>query len=133
MIELFKSILSKGSVFLAPYKIYIFIALASILSTFWLVDRHVQYNAGIAHCTQQHADAQAKYEQGQVKKKEAEKQEAVKAADKAATQINLLANEHDKQVDKQNELSKLHPTSPSCALSGDEFLRFNEAISRLQK
>lgn len=110
--------------FLSPFKLYIYVALAAIVLTAWLFDRHAQYEAGIAHCTEQQHEAEAKYSQGQKAKQEAEKQDAVKKADEAAKQTSDMA--HDKEVLIQNIDSK-------CALSDAERLRFNETLDRLQK
>jgi len=110
--------------YVLQFKLYIYVALAAFVVTAWLFDRHAQYNAGVAHCTEQQHEAETKYEQGQKTKQESEKQAAVKKADQAAKQTSDMA--HEKDVLIQSIDSK-------CVLSDDERVRFNEALDRLQK
>ena len=117
--------------YLEGIKIWLFVIAISILSTAWLVDRHAEYNKGIASCQQQYAEAAAKYEQGQKKKDEQEKQQAVKEATDAANHINSLNAQKEIAEDKQRALNAKHPTT-GCALSPDEFLLFNQTITNLQ-
>lgn len=105
------------------FKLYIYIALLGLLAFGVLFYGHSRYDAGIASCTQEYANANAEYNKRKEQQNQRERETIAKEASDAADKI--VGIEHK----KENILQQL---DAACGLSDVERLRLNEAINSVQ-
>jgi len=109
------------------YKIYIYIALAALLITGWLFDRHHQYNKGVAQCQLKQAEAQADYWQERSKRLAVEGKEALKQEQSVSKVINERTASKAAKVERSVELEKVSKRT-DCGWDDDELRHLNETI-----
>lgn len=103
--------------FLAPYKIYIAIAILTALISLWLYDRHSQYEKGKQWCQLQEAKLE-------MKKAPA----AVKKADEARKDIETIQSNNQKDLVALDEASSKANRSCEFAYTDDELFILNRKI-----
>lgn len=101
-------------------KLYIYIAVLSVLTTAWAMDRHNQYEKGVT-------DTVAKIQKAEIEKAPP----AVLKADEARKEVNEI------QSTKQTDLVQIHEASAKanhpteCVLSSDELFILNSKIDKV--
>lgn len=114
----------------SKFKIYLYAALLAAAITFWAVDRHNQFDKGVAYCQQQHTEADTKEIERQKDKQAEEAKKALQIATETAEHITSIQTEKPHEIAKTKELAIKANKPVSCDLSDDELRDFNEAISR---
>lgn len=108
--------------YLAPYKTYIYAALAAVVVTGWLVDRHMQYEEGKNACLLAQATAQASYEGKRADRLTKEGKEALNAEQAVSSKIQKL-REHKEDTPDES-------TNTACVFTGDRVRDINESIHK---
>ncbi len=108
--------------YLAPYKKYIYAALAAAVVTGWLVDRHMQYEEGKSDCLLAQATAQASYEGKRADRLTKEGKEALNAEQAVSSKIQKL-REHKEDTPDES-------TNTACVFTDDGVRDINESIHK---
>ena len=109
--------------FLSPYKFYIYAAVAALVVSGWLFDRHQQYNKGVAQCQLKQAEAQADYWEQRGERLVDESKEALKKEKTVGDTINKRSSTRAEAIKKTIELD-----TGGCIYSPDELRDLAEAI-----
>lgn len=114
---------TKMLTFLSPYKLYIYAAVAALVVSGWLFDRHQQYNKGVAQCQLKQAEAQADYWENRGERLVEESKQALKEEKTTSDVINKRENKREAAIQKTKELD-----SGGCVYSPDELLDIQATI-----
>lgn len=120
--------LSTISTFLAPFKLYIYIALATLAVGLFFGYGYTQRLKGAAECKEQYAQAQADYQQKTRKEERKKAQEAVAQESKVSKQLNDLKSEKGKVEDEARKLAREANRPNSCNLTSAELQFYEEAV-----
>lgn len=122
-------ILSLLQKYLAPFKMYLYIALASAMVIYHFSYGHSKYMQGKQDCINKQAETQRKYAEQQRTEDNKKAQETIKQTEKLTSQIQTLRSEKQNAITKIQELPK---ATDGCTnkLSSDELREFNSAINK---
>ena len=108
---------------LSPYKLYIYAALAAIVVSGWMWDRHMQYNKGVNACQLKQAEAQSSYWENRASVLAQEGKAALKEEQATSAVINQKENKRAAAVQKSIDLD-----TGGCVYTPDELLDIQQAI-----
>jgi len=114
---------SKVLTFLSPYKLYIYAAVAALVVSGWLFDRHQQYNKGVAQCQLKQAEAQSSYWENRASVLAQEGKAALKEEQATSAVINQKENKRAAAVQKSIDLD-----TGGCVYTPDELLDIQATI-----
>jgi Tfp pilus assembly protein PilO len=120
--------LSTISTFLAPWKLYIYVFLATLAVGAFFGYGYTQRLKGAAECEEQYAQAQADYQQKTRKEERKRAEQAIKEESKVSKQLSDLKSEKGKVEDEARKLAREANRPGSCQLSTDELRYYEEAV-----
>lgn len=110
--------------FLAPYKLFIYVGLASCIVGAWVWDRHAQYNKGVAACELEQAEAKANYWEQRSTRLAEEGKIALEKEKVVGSRVSTLDAVRKREVER--EAAK--PIADSCLYSDAELRELEELI-----
>lgn len=109
---------------LSPYKLYIYAALAAMIVSGWMWDRHAQYNKGVAACELEQAEAKANYWEQRSTRLVEEGKIALEKEKVVGSRVSTLDAVRKREVER--EAAK--PIADSCLYSDAELRELEELI-----
>lgn len=114
--------------FLAPYRLYIFIALGTLAIAGVIGYGYSQKLKGKEECQQEYAEARADYEQKVRKEERKRATDALKKETEVSKQVSSLNENKRKAEDEARRLAREANRPSTCDLSDSERVFFDEAI-----
>lgn len=113
--------------FLAPYKLFLYIGLASCIAGAWVWDRHAQYNKGVAACELKQSEARAEYWEQRSTRLAEEGAVALEKERLVGAEVNERKSNRRAEVEKTRELEESNPDG-ACVWTDDELRDIQQAV-----